>query len=94
MQHCSSQDIFYQLFNSSVSTNHLFNLQLHDSKRLHHDQVSMLREDAETRNAEHEVQTQHLQERAQYLSDQLQKTQGLLYDSEFSGRDMIYFQLL
>ena len=56
-------------------------VQLHDSKRLREEQVATLRDDAETRAAEHEVHTQHLQERVQYLADQLQKTQGLLYDS-------------
>ena len=44
--------------------------------------MSVLREDGEIRRAEHEVEAQHLQERVQHLADQLQKTQGLLYDSK------------
>ena len=43
--------------------------------------MAVLREDAEIRRAEHEVETQHLQERVHHLGDQLQKTQSLLYDS-------------
>ncbi|KAL5256049.1 hypothetical protein ACHWQZ_G011309 [Mnemiopsis leidyi] len=67
--------------NSLLLTLESLQSQLHDSKKLHHDQVAVLREDAEIRRAEHEVETQHLQERVHHLGDQLQKTQSLLYDS-------------
>ena len=57
--------------------------QLHDSKKVYEEQIAVLREDMETRAAEHEVSTRQLGERVEHLSDQLRKSQGLLYDSKF-----------
>eukprot|EP00116_Pleurobrachia_bachei_P000739 sb/3461001/ len=56
-------------------------LQLHDSKKVYEEQIAVLREDMETRAAEHEVSTRQLGDRVEHLSDQLRKSQGLLYDS-------------